>query len=74
MNFFNETGRELAEGDILYISGAYTSLYKESLLIYQGSCSIVRRVGRWYAKFNLGNNISLAQFVGAGEQGEGRER
>jgi ssDNA-binding replication factor A large subunit len=59
MNFFNETGRSLEEGDILYMSGAYTSYYKEMLLIYQGSMSLIRRVGRWYMKFNLANNISL---------------
>ena len=59
MNFFNETGQMIQDGDLLYISGAYTSFYKENLLIYQGSCGIVRRVGRWYGRFNLDNNISI---------------
>jgi ssDNA-binding replication factor A large subunit len=58
MNFFNEAGQEIQEGDVLYVSGAYTSLYKDNLLIYQGSGSIVRRTGRWYLKFSLANNIS----------------
>jgi hypothetical protein len=29
------------------------------LIIYQGSCSIIRRIGKWYMKFNLSNNISI---------------
>ena len=69
MNFFNETGQEIQEGDVLYISGAYTSFYKENLLIYQGACSIVRRVGRWYHKFNIENNISLRRPNGSQEVG-----
>jgi hypothetical protein len=58
MNFFNEVGRILEEGDMLYVNGVYTSFYKDMLIIYQGSCSIIRRIGRWYMKFNLTNNIS----------------
>lgn len=70
MNFFNETGRMVEEGDILYMTGVYTSFYKEMLILYQGSCSIVRRVGRWLMKFNLSNNIS----VKAGQQADRNDR
>lgn len=59
MNFFNETGRMVEEGDILYMTGVYSSYYKEMLILYQGSCSIIRRIGRWLMKFNLNNNVSL---------------
>lgn len=58
MNFFNDVGKTLEEGDILYVNGVYSSFYKEMLIVYQGSCSIIRRIGRWYMKFNLTNNIS----------------
>lgn len=58
MNFFNDVGKTLEEGDILYVNGVYSSFYKEMLIIYQGSCSIIRRIGKWYMKFNLINNIS----------------
>ncbi len=58
MNFFNDVGKTLEEGDILYVNGVYSSFYKEMLIIYQGSCSIIRRIGKWYMKFNLTNNIS----------------
>ena len=68
MNFFNETGQMIELGDCLYISGAYTSFYKESLLIYEGSSSIIRRIGRWYCRFNLANNISLVRHPGASQQ------
>lgn len=59
MNFFNETGRMLEEGDMLYMTGVYSSYYKDMLVLYQGSCSIIRRIGRWFMKFNLTNNISV---------------
>ena len=59
MNFFNETGRALEEGDIVYANGVYSSYYKDTLVIYQGTCSIIRRLGRWFLKFNLTNNVSL---------------
>lgn len=59
MNFFNETGRTLEEGDIVYANGVYSSYYKDTLVIYQGTCSIIRRLGRWFLKFNLTNNVSL---------------
>jgi hypothetical protein len=59
MNFFNETGRMLEEGDMLYVSGVYSSYYKDMLILYQGSCSIIRRIGRWFMKFNLTNNVSV---------------
>jgi hypothetical protein len=28
MNFFNENGRNIEEGDILYASGVYTTFFK----------------------------------------------
>ena len=58
MNLSNETARSLTEGDILFVSGAYTSLYKDSLILYEGTFSLVRRVGRKLMRVNLVHNIS----------------
>lgn len=33
-NFFDEVGDRLAEGDIVYIKGAYASLFKNNLVLY----------------------------------------
>jgi hypothetical protein len=70
MNFFNETGRSVEEGDVLYMTGVYSSFYKDLLILYQGSCSIIRRVGRWLMKFSLANNVS----VKAGQQADRNDR
>jgi hypothetical protein len=59
MNFFNETGVMVQEGDIVYASGVYASHYKEMLLLYQGSMSIIKRVGRYFFRFNVSRNMSL---------------
>lgn len=59
MNFFNETGKALQEGDILYMSGVYTTMFKDMLLLYEGSMSIIKRIGRWYMKFDLRQNMSI---------------
>ncbi len=59
INLFNEIGRQVEEGDILYLSGIYTSHFKEALLIYQGTSSIIRRIGKWYPYAHLGISNSI---------------
>lgn len=59
INFFNETGLTVEEGDILYASGVYLSIYKDMLLLYQGSMSIIRRLGKHFFRFNMDRNMSL---------------
>jgi hypothetical protein len=61
MNFFDEFGESLEEGDILYTSGVYSSYHKDMLIIFQGSQSLVKRVGKWIAKFSTQINISMPQ-------------
>ena len=61
MNFFDEFGESLEEGDILYASGIYTSYHKEMLILFQGSQSIIKRIGRWAMKFTTQLNISINQ-------------
>lgn len=61
MNFFDEFGESLEEGDILYTSGVYSSFHKDMLIIFQGSQSLIKRVGKWTAKFSTHINISMPQ-------------
>lgn len=58
MNFFDQMGSKIKEGDILYMSGVYASKYKQKLLLYQGEHSLIKRVGRYFLKFNLSRNLS----------------
>ena len=58
MNFYNETGKVITEGDILYLNGVYASKYKEMVLLYEGDHSIIKRIGRFYMKFDLTRNLS----------------
>ena len=59
MNFFDEFGESLEEGDILYSNGVYTSFHKNLLIIFQGSQSIIKLIGKWIMKFSTQPNISL---------------
>ena len=58
MNFYNETGKVISEGDILYMSGVYSSKYKEMILLYEGDYSLIKRVGRYFMKFDTSKNLS----------------
>jgi len=33
-NFYNDLGGDLRPGDIVYLMGAYTSLYKDKMVLY----------------------------------------
>lgn len=59
MNFYNEFGTVVQEGDIMYASGVYASHYRDMLLVYQGSMSIVKRIGRNFMSFSVARNMSL---------------
>ena len=52
INFFNDTGIILEEGDICYINGAYSSFYKDKLVLYEGQ-SMIRKIGKWFMNFSL---------------------
>ena len=48
-NFYDEIGDIVQEGDILFLSGAYASIFKQHLILYT-------------AKFGLGKIIKLNEF------------
>lgn len=33
-NFYGEAGKELAPGDVVFLMAAYTSLYKDKMVLY----------------------------------------
>ncbi len=53
MNLFDEIGRSVQIGDIIYINGSYTSLFGEKLVLYQGDKSIIKIVGKYTLPVNL---------------------
>ena len=58
MNFYNETGKIISEGDILYLNGVYSSKFKEMVLLYEGDHSMIKRIGRYFMKFDTTRNLS----------------
>lgn len=51
-NFFGEHGNQLRSGDIVYMSGIYATLYKETTLtLYTGKRSKVFKIGEFFMIF-----------------------
>ena len=51
-NFFGEHGHQLKPGDIVYMSGIYATLYKETTLtLYTGKRSKVYKIGEFFMSF-----------------------
>jgi hypothetical protein len=51
-NFFGEHGHQLKCGDIVYMSGIYATLYKETTLtLYTGKRSKVYKIGEFFMSF-----------------------
>jgi len=34
-NFYGDVGREIKPGDVVFLMGAYTSVYKDKMVLYQ---------------------------------------
>ena len=51
-NFFGEVGESFKPGDIIYMNGAYTSLYKGMLVLYQGKKGMVHRLRDFFFLFD----------------------
>ena len=51
-NFFGDHGHQLKAGDIVYMSGIYATLYKETTLtLYTGKRSKVYKIGEFFMSF-----------------------
>ena len=51
-NFFGDIGESLKPGEIIYMNGAYTSLYKDMLVLYQGKKGMVYRLRDFFFSFD----------------------
>ena len=58
MNIFDELGDILQVGDILYINGAYTSVFQDQLLLYEGKTGKIHKIGEFFFLFNDKPNMS----------------
>lgn len=59
-NFFDETGDLLNEGDIIFLKGAYASIFKGKLILYAsklGSGQVIK-VGEFFMTFSETPNLS----------------
>mmetsp|Transcript_6460 Transcript_6460/g.9599 ORF Transcript_6460/g.9599 Transcript_6460/m.9599 type:complete len:139 (+) Transcript_6460:3-419(+) len=62
-NFFGEVGRQLKPSDILYMTGLYATLYKETTLtLYTGKRSKVYKIGEFFMLFSEEKNMSETQW------------
>ena len=47
-NFYGEAGKELNPGDIVFLIGAYTSVYKDRMVLYQSQRGGLYRLRDFY--------------------------
>ena len=49
---------DIKSGDILYINGAYTSLFKGKMILYEGKRGMKMKIGEYYFNFSESVNYS----------------
>ena len=59
-NFFDNVSNFIKEGDILYITGAFSSLFEDHIVLYQPKIGYghVTKTGEFFFTFSLKPNIS----------------
>ena len=58
-NFYGESGTKLRAGDIIYLSGAYSALFKDTTLtLYSGRKSRMLKIGEFFMDFSETPNMS----------------
>ena len=59
-NFYDNVSNFIKEGDILYITGAYSSLFENQIVLYQPKIGYghVTKIGEFFFSFSLKPNIS----------------
>ncbi len=50
-NYFGELGLKFKPGDIIYMEGAYVSLYRGNMILYTGKKASIYRVGKFFMPF-----------------------
>ena len=63
-NFFDNVSKYIKEGDVLYITGAYSSLYNNHIVLYQPKMGYghVTKINEYFFQFSLKPNISEKEF------------
>jgi len=63
-NFFDEIGDKIQEGDILYITGAYASLFKHHLVLYNAKPGFgqVGKMDEFFMSFSKTPNLSEKEY------------
>ena len=73
-NFYGELGQKLRLGDIVYLSGAYTSIFKDHMVLYQSAKGEVYRMRDFFFVFDQsGPNMSEPTYLVETDQKTGRE-
>jgi hypothetical protein len=58
-NFYGESGTKLKAGDIIYLAGAYSALFKDTTLtLYSGRKSRMLKIGEFFMDFSETPNMS----------------
>ena len=59
-NFFDNVSNFIKEGDILFITGAYSSIFDNRIVLYQPKAGFgnVMKIGEFFLIFSLKPNIS----------------
>ena len=59
-NFFDNVSNFIKEGDVLFITGAYSSLFDNRIVLYQPKIGYghVTKIGEFFFTFSLQPNIS----------------
>jgi len=50
-NYFGELGTKVQSGDIIYMEGAYVSLFKGNMILYTGKKASIYKIGRFFMPF-----------------------
>lgn len=61
INIYGEPGLNLKEGDIIFLKGAYTSLFKDNMILYTAKPGFGKliKLGEFFMQFNDSLNLSL---------------
>jgi hypothetical protein len=63
-NFYGEVGEKLRPGDIVYLMSAFTSVYKDHMVLYQSSKGGAYRLRDFFFVFNnSGPNMSEPVYI-----------
>ena len=63
-NFYGEAGKELQPGDIVFLMSAYTSVFKDKMVLYQSTRGGLYRLRSFYMLLGVGTpNMSDIECV-----------